>query len=346
MEGVKKILSQIKPLIDEKIEEILPKKGFPQILFDGSWKYFEYGGKRFRPALIALACETLGGKAEDTLYAGTALEIAHAFLLIHDDIEDFSDVRRGKPALHVTYGKPHAINMGDYLIMKSFESLVAGAKVWGPEKTIKILNLFNEMLLKTGEGQATEIEQRDKGLSEATDDWYKKASLLKTGYYSGGSPCAIGAVIANGTEEQIEALKKFGFAIGIAFQIQDDILNVTMNPEEEKVAPGIGEGGVGKDFAGDLKEGKRTLMIVHVYGKSSDEEKRKLEKLIGKRDITKEERVEIINMMKKHGSIEYAKEYAKKIMEEAVRNLREVFPDNKGREKLEEIARFLIERNF
>jgi len=346
MEDVIKILSEIKPLIDKEIDKHIPKKGKPQVLFDGCQKYFEHGGKRFRPALIALSCEALGGNIKDTITTGAALEIAHTFFLVHDDIEDFSQIRRGKPCLHITYGIPHAINMGDYLLMKVYQTLLSAKKKWGMEKTMKILDLMTEMFLITGEGQAMEIEQRGKNLSEATMNWYENMSLHKTGYYSGGTPCAIGGIIAGGNEKQIEALKKFGFAIGIAFQIQDDILNVTMSEEEEKVAPRTGGGGYGKDFAGDIKEGKRTLLIVHAFENADKEEKQRMRLLVGKNNITIDEKKEVIKIMKKHGSIEFAKNYAKKMVEKALNDLKKNIPDTKGRKKLESLAHFLIERKF
>jgi len=341
-----KILTEIKPLIDKEIEKHIPRKGTPQVLFDGCWKYFDYGGKRHRPALIALSCEALNGKIEDTIIAGAALEIAHTFLLIHDDIEDFSETRRGNPCLHVTYGVPHAINMGDYLQIKVYETLLSGKDLWGTEKTLKILELMTEMLKKTGEGQAMEIDQRDKDLLEATMKWYENMSLNKTGYYSGGSPCAIGAIISNGTEEQVEALKNFGFYIGIAFQIQDDILNLTMSEEEVKVAPGTKSGGYGKDFAGDLKEGKRTLILVHAFQNANKKDKGRMRQLIGKKNITLKEKKEVIGIMNKIGSIDYAKNYARKMMEDAVKKMKLKVPQTEGRKKLESIAQFLIDRKF
>jgi geranylgeranyl pyrophosphate synthase len=346
MEDAMKILSDIKPLIDKEIEKHLPKKGEPQVLFDGCWKYFEYGGKRFRPALIALSCEALNGNPKDTIIAGAALEIAHTFLLIHDDIEDFSETRRGKPCLHITYGTPHAVNMGDYLMMKIYESLLSAKKSWGLEKTMKILNLMTEMLLITGEGQAMEIDQRDKDLSEATMEWYEKMSLQKTGYYSGGTPCAIGGVIANGTDKQIKTLKDFGFSVGIAFQIQDDILNLVMSEGEVGVAPGTSGGGYGKDFAGDLKEGKRTLILVHAFQNASEREKNRMRELVGNRNIKLEEKKEVIAIMNEHGSIDFAKKYATKMMKNSIEKLKANIPTTEGRKKLESIAEFLIERKF
>jgi len=346
MEGIIKILTEIKPLIDQEIEKHIPRVGTPQVLFDGCWKYLDYGGKRFRPALMGISCEALNGKVEDTVPAGAALEVAHTFLLIHDDIEDFSEMRRGNPCLHITYGIPHAVNMGDYLFFKVIETLLSGKDLWGTEKMLKIMESMTEMFKMTGEGQAMEIDQRDKDLSEATMKWYEEMSLKKTGHYSGGVPCAIGAIIANGTEEQIEALKNFGFAIGIAFQIQDDVLNLTMSEEEVKVAPGTGGGGYGKDFAGDLKEGKRTLILVHAFQNASEDEKNRMRQLIGQKGIALEEKKEVIEIMNKLGSIDYAKNYARKIMEDAVEKMKLKIPETEGRKNLESTAKFLIERKF
>jgi geranylgeranyl pyrophosphate synthase len=177
-------------------------------------------------------------------------------------------------------------------------------------------------------------------------EWYEKLSLHKTGYYSGGSPCAIGAVIAGGNEKQIEALKKFGFAIGVAFQIQDDILNVTMSEGEEKTAPGTSGGGYGKDFAGDIKEGKRTLLIVHAFENADKGEKERMGKLVGKKDISLTEKKKVIEIMKKYDSIEFAKNYATRIMEDAVKKLKKEIPETERGKKLESIAKFLIERKF
>jgi len=309
MEDVMKLLTKIKPLIDREIEKHIPRRGTPQVLFDGCWKYFDYGGKRHRPALITLSCETLDGKIEDTIIAGAGLEMAHTFLLIHDDIEDFSQTRRGNPCLHVIYGTPHAVNMGDYLFFKVYETLLSGKDSWGTGKTLKIIELMTEMFKKTGEGQAMEIDQRDKDLSEVT-------------------------------------LKNFGFAIGVAFQIQDDILNLTMSEEEVKLAPGTGGGGYGKDFAGDLKEGKRTLVLVHAFQNADEIEKDRMRELIGNKDIALEQKKEVITIMNKLGSIEYAKNYARKMMEDAVEKMKLKTPATEGRNKLESIAQFLIERKF
>lgn len=346
MEAIKKILAEIKPLIDEEMAKHIPKEGEPQVLFDACWDFFGAGGKRLRPALVATACEALGGNPYKTIPAGASLEIAHNFLLIHDDIEDFSKLRRGRPCLHIKYGTPQAINAGDYLFAKSIEVCLGGQRVWGLTKMKKVLDLMTEMYVTTAEGQAAEIEAREQDLSTATMEWYKKMALRKTGYYTGGTPCAIGAVIAGGSEGQIKSLKEFGFAIGVAFQIQDDILNVTISQEEEKVGPSTKGGGYGKDFAGDIKEGKRTLLVVHLFAHANKKEKKELKALIGKKDVSLKEKMRVITLMRKYGSIKYAADYAKRMIEEATRLIQRRIKPTEGRKKLEVIADFFISRQF
>ncbi|MBI4015152.1 MAG: polyprenyl synthetase family protein [Candidatus Aenigmarchaeota archaeon] len=345
MEEIQKILAEIKPYIDKEVISLLEKTQ-PEILKKAAFEYFARGGKRFRPALTALSCEALGGIWQDTIPAGAAIEIMHAFALIHDDIEDYSEIRRGKPALHIQYGLPHAINAGDYLHMKIFEALLRGQKAWGNEKLFSVLEQFVELLIITAQGQAMEIEMRDKPLEEATMEWYEKMAVAKTGYYSGGGPCAIGATIAGGTREQIAALKKFGIAIGVAFQIQDDVLNLTMSESEEKLTPETGGGGVGKDFAGDLEEGKRTLILIHCLQKCSGHEKEKFRVLIGKKGLKTEQKKELIAIIQSTKSIEFAKEYAREMLQNALLQLKEKIPETEGRKKLEATAQFLIERKY
>jgi geranylgeranyl diphosphate synthase type I len=166
-------------------------------------------------------------------------------------------------------------------------------------------------------------------LEEATFEWYKKMALKKTGYYTGGTPCAIGGVIADGTREEIDVLKKFGLGIGMAYQIIDDILDVT----EE----------TGQDFGADLKEGKITLLTIHAFSKADERERKKLKEFIGKRDITLEEKKEVVEIYRKYGSIEFAKNYANKLIERSLEEIKKI-PETWGRERLEELARFFVER--
>jgi geranylgeranyl pyrophosphate synthase len=119
-----------------------------------------------------------------------------------------------------------------------------------------------------------------------------------------------------------------------------------MSEEEKNVAPGTSGGGYGKDFAGDIKEGKRTLLIVHAFEHADKKEKERMIQLVGKKDITLDEKKEIIEIMKKYGSIEFAKNYARKMMEDAVKKLKKEISETEGRKKLESIAEFLIERKF
>lgn len=328
---MEKLLRDIRKTIDKEIEKYLPRNHNPKVLSDISWYFLDSGGKRIRPALLLFSCQAINGNSKKAIPAAVAMELIHSSLLIHDDILDFSDQRRGRLAVYKKFGLAHGVNVGDYFATKSYECLASGANAWGHEKTIKVLELMTEMTTKTLEGQAMDIDQRDKDLSEATMEWYEDMALRKTGYYTGGSPCAIGAVIAGGNEKEIEVLKKFGFGIGIANQIIDDVLDVTQD--------------TGQDFGADLKEGKRTLLTIHAFSKADKKDREKLKKLIGKKDITLEEKKEIIEIYRRFGSIQFAKNYANKLVEDAIKEIENV-PNSEGREKLIELANFFVERRI
>jgi geranylgeranyl diphosphate synthase type I len=326
-----KVLYNIKIAIDKEIEKFIPRNINPKVLSEASWYFLDAGGKRIRPLLLILSCQALNGNIVKAIPAAVCLELAHSSLLIHDDIEDFSERRREKLTVHKKFGIPHAINVGDYLMINSYKAMISGAKYWGVEKTTEILELMSEMLKNTLEGQGMEIEQRNHDLSEATFKWYEEMAFKKTGYYTGGSLCAIGATIADGTEEEINALKKFGLGIGVVYQIIDDVLDVTMD--------------TGQDFGADLKEGKRTILTIHAFSRASKSEKERLRELIGKKDITLNEKREVIAIYKKYGSIDFAIEYARKLVEISVEEIKKI-PETEGRERLIKLAKFFVERKI
>ena len=334
MNKIEKILAETKYHVDSEIEKHIPKKGQPQALFNACWDAIGSGGKRLRPALIAITCQAFGGKPVDTYPAGAALEIAHNFLLIHDDIEDSSLLRRGKPAIYLKYGLAQGINVGDYLFAKSFKVLASGYKRWGSDKFIKVYELLNEMFTVTAEGQALELESRIKNLNSANLFWYENMALKKTGYYTGGTPCAIGAVIAGASEKEINAVSDFGLAIGLAFQIQDDILNLISQ-----------NGKYGKDFAGDLEEGKRTLMVVHFLENAKEKDISFFNSSFAKKMGLKSKR-RLISLMESYGSIDFAKSYASEKVKKAKLVLKKNVKNSSGLKKLDVIADFFIERGF
>jgi len=206
-------------------------------------------GKRHRPIICMLACEAVGGDPTLALRSASAIEHFHTAALIHDDIQDDAETRRGEPCFHVKEGVALAINAGDLAL-----SLVTGSVVTDPylDDSVKIavLNELVKMTTRTIEGQALDIGwARDNRFDLDVND-YLVMARHKTAFYSGAIPLAVGAIIGGASTSMIEALRSFGLAAGLAFQIQDDLINLTGSDRS-------------KDFRIDITEGKRTLMVVH-----------------------------------------------------------------------------------
>ncbi len=288
-------------------------------------------GKRHRPLICLLACEAVGGDPEKARRSAAAIEHFHTAALIHDDIEDCSLTRRDEPCLHVTEGEGLAINAGDLAL-----SLVCGIVVDDPaldDKTkLRVLGELVAMTTRTIEGQALDIGwARDDRFDLSVDDYLAMATH-KTAFYSGGMPLAIGAIIGEGTEEQIEALRSFGMSAGLAFQIQDDVLNLVGTKESTK-----------KDFRSDITEGKRTLVAIHALC-NSDESERLLEILSG-RTTDPDELDEAVRIMDEAGSLDYAKEYSRSLIFEAKERLDSALPASNAKKLLMSMADFFVKRS-
>jgi geranylgeranyl pyrophosphate synthase/uncharacterized protein with NAD-binding domain and iron-sulfur cluster len=217
--------------------------------------FLDRSGKGLRPALCIATARALGGRAEDALPAAAGLEMLHNAFLVHDDIEDGSDWRRGAATMHRRVGVPIAVNTGDAmnaLAMRLFRK--AGERL-GPATAMRIFDEVDHMVVETLEGQAMELGWvRDNDLTVGTDD-YLRLVLKKTAWYSFIHPMRIGALIANGNDQQLSRFDRFGYLLGLAFQITDDILNISGNVAR-----------YGKEINGDLWEGKRTLLLTHALG--------------------------------------------------------------------------------
>ncbi|WP_437322382.1 polyprenyl synthetase family protein [Sorangium sp. So ce394] len=208
--------------------------------------------KGLRPALCIAVCRALGGELEEVLPSAAVVEMYHNAFLIHDDIEDGSLTRRGGPALHRTHGIPAAVNCGDGLLALTLGPLLANTDRLGLGRALRILDVYARAVIESFEGQAQELSWIDEGTWQLTDADYESMVRRKTCSYSFVAPGLVGAAVA-GAEPRLEALLvSFLESLGLAFQIQDDLLNL-----EE------GRADYGKELAGDLWEGKRTLMLLH-----------------------------------------------------------------------------------
>jgi geranylgeranyl diphosphate synthase type I len=300
-------------------------------LYEPLGQYSRNAGKRHRPLICLLACEAVGGDPKLAWPSAAAIEHFHTAALIHDDIMDSSLTRRGEPCLHIREGEGLAINAGD-LALSLVTGTVVGDAALDPEVRLRVLKELVDMTTRTIEGQALDIGwARDDRFDLTVTDYLVMANH-KTAFYSGAVPLAVGAIVGGGTEQQIAALRAFGLAAGLAFQIQDDVLNLVGTREATK-----------KDFRSDLTEGKRTLAAVHALQHSARRD-RLLEILASRAEdpAVLEEAVEI---MVEAGSIEFARNYAHDLVLSAKTELEEALPKTKARELLLSMADFFVERD-
>ncbi|MDA3936867.1 MAG: polyprenyl synthetase family protein [Actinomycetota bacterium] len=293
--------------------------------------FTENAGKRHRPLICLLACEAVGGDPEKARPSAAAIEHFHTAALIHDDIEDSSLTRRDEPCMHVAEGEGLAINAGDLAL-----SLVCGTVVDDPgldDRTkLRVLGELVAMTTRTIEGQALDIGwARDDRFDLSVEDYLVMANH-KTAFYSGGVPLAVGAIIGGATEAQIEALRSFGMAAGLAFQIQDDVLNLVGTREATK-----------KDYRSDVTEGKRTLVAIHALHNAENRD-RLLEILAGRvEDVATLD--EAVAIMEAAGSVEYANDYARDLIVSAKSELEAALPKSKSRDLLMSMADFFVKRS-
>ncbi len=335
------------PRIDEEMYKFLPLDKDPvEFLYAPMRDYPDRGGKRFRSALVLLGIEAFGGDPMVGLRTAAAFELFQSFALVHDDIEDGSEMRRGKPCLHHLHGIPLSINVGDALYSKVFEILEANREILGDAIT---LDLLQEMILgaqMTFEGQAFDI-----GWIEAETipdvDAFVEMLRRKTGWYSGRGPCSMGAIIAGANEELRLAIGDFGEAMAVAFQIRDDLLNLVVEEEDATSAPTTTSGGYGKERGGDIAEGKRTLMVIDLLNQCTGEENQKVRNILDRgRDATTQDEVEwVIELMASYGAIEKAQQACQMRAESAEGQLA-YLPPTEAREVLREMCSFLVERVF
>jgi geranylgeranyl diphosphate synthase type I len=293
--------------------------------------FSDNAGKRHRPLICLLACEAVGGDPKKAWPSAAAIEHFHTAALVHDDIEDSSLTRRDEPCMHIKEGLGLAINAGDLALALVCGTVVDDPGLDDPTK-IRVLGELVAMTTRTIEGQALDIGwARDDRFDLTVDDYLLMANH-KTAYYSGGVPLAVGAIIGGGSEEQVEALREFGMAAGLAFQIQDDVLNLIGARESTK-----------KDFRSDLVEGKRTLVAIHALHHSSERDR--LLELLSARTEARALLSEMVAIMERAGSIEFAKTYAADLIAGAKVHLERALPPGKGRDMLASMADFFVKRD-
>lgn len=293
-------------------------------------KYSANGGKRTRPVVCFLGCMAVGGSAELASSAAASVEHFHTAALIHDDIADEGELRRGEPCLHLTMGLGLAINAGDLALSQVTGTVLQDDRLDDATK-VRVLGELVRMTTRTIEGQALDIGWARDARWDISEDDYLAMASHKTAYYSVAVPLACGAIIGGGTDEQVEALRSFGMATGLAFQLQDDLLNLVGDKES-----------VAKDFRCDITEGKRTLMVVHALANPQVSEE--LRGILSAHTTDSELLARAVELMEQAGSIAHARELSLKLVREAKEALAPVELARPAKDLLFSMADFFIER--
>jgi geranylgeranyl diphosphate synthase type II len=263
-------LDECRALILREIAEIIPSVRYGQRLYELMRDYPLRGGKAMRPALCIATCRALGGSLESVLRSAAAIELYHNAFLVHDDVEDRSELRRAEPTLHLKHGVPIAVNVGDGMLALSMSSLLANTGIVGVGKALRVLETISRMARESAEGQMIELDWIALGSWTLNDESYVRMVYKKTTWYSFIAPVRIGAITSGATANQLDAFGRFASLLGVAFQIQDDVLNLA------------GSSLYGKEVSGDLWEGKHTLILIHAMRRASPRERAEAVRILQK----------------------------------------------------------------
>lgn len=316
----------------------LPSREPRRYLYDLLSDYPQRGGKMMRPSMCIAAARLFGAPLENAMSTAVAIELLHNALLIHDDIEDGSEKRRGRPTLHLIHGVPLALNAGDTLTLMSFRPLLENRSLIGERLTLRIIEETERMALECAEGQAMELGWRRYNTTEIGDADYLEMVLKKTCWLATIYPIRVGALIGSRDSVDLDPFVRYGFFLGAAFQIQDDLLNL------------VGDKVYGKEINGDIWEGKRTLMLIHTIQESTPTERARLSAILNKpREERKLSEVKWIRaLMDKYGCTEYARKIAHGLAGAALHEyslLSAALPDSRDKSFLEQMVTWVIERN-
>ena len=257
------------------------------------------GGKRIRPSLLLLAARTLGYTGPGMIRLGAVVELVHTATLVHDDIIDGADTRRGRPSANTTWGNEKCVLAGDWLYMQAFHIALE-------ERSFKVLDLLIGLTQQMVEGELLQIQKLGRPVSESEyyDLIFRKTACLFS------VSMQLGATLAGATPAQFEALAKYGRSVGLAFQIVDDVLDLTATEEV-----------LGKPVASDLREGKTTLPVIHSLAHGTAGDREIILNVLEDGGFLRSTRQQLQELLHRNGSVEYAMIEAGRYAEQARESL-------------------------
>jgi geranylgeranyl diphosphate synthase type II len=335
---VRDVLAEYGAAMREVLFRYLPAEKPRVWLYDLVADYPRRGGRAMRPSLCIAAARAHGRPLEDAVLTAVSIELMHNAMLIHDDIEDESELRRGKPTLHREHGIPLAMNAGDLLALLSLRPLLDNRRRLGPWLSLRLLEETEEMARASAEGQATELGWRRDNVEGLTERDYLDMVLRKTCWLATIHPLRAGALIGAGSGADLDGFFRLGFFLGAAFQIQDDLLNLEGDPAA-----------YGKEIAGDIWEGKRSLMLIRTQERATPRERARLRRMLAQSrgDRRETDAHWVRRTMDRYGAVEYARRVAQGLagaaQHEAGRVLAHL-PPSRDRAFIEALPRWVIER--
>jgi len=353
---IEKFLEKTAPVIDKTIEKYIPRtlsknavvfkvnrpryaynlEALNKAVSDPVWDFLDRGGKRWRPALFLLIVEALGKNPKNLIDFAIIPEVIHNGTLMVDDIEDASEYRRGKPCTYKIYGLDIAINAGNSMYYLPLLPLIEHGEKVSQQKICKVFEVYAQEMINLSLGQAMDIAWH-RSLANA-DNIDEKEYLQMCAYKTGTlarMAARIAAVLAGANDELVEKIGHFAESIGIAFQMQDDVMDLSSEFLEKKGGRGL-----------DITEGKRSLAVIHTLKVASAKEAKRLVEILNMHTSDQQLKDEAIRIMEKNGSIEYVKKSARKMVRESWRDAEKLLPASEAKEKLKAFAEFLIERKI
>jgi len=356
---IEEYLEDMKKMIEPLIERALPKEidaryvdylsGRPAFAYDTEaltkglsepiWDFLSRGGKRWRPAMFLLIVKALGGDMDKARDFAALPELVHNGTIIVDDIEDGADTRRGEPSLHLKYGVDTAINSGNAIYFIPLAIIEGNRGKYSDDVLLDMYSIYSKEMINVHMGQVLDIawHRGEREPVDITEDQYLQMCAYKTGTLARMS-AKMAAVLSGADDRQIMALGRFAESIGVAFQIQDDILDVVTSGEDREK--------FGKPYGNDITEGKITLLVIKTLQDADPKDRDQLIKVLQSHTKNKRSIDSAIRIIKNYGAIESASAVAKNLVEASWADAKMVIPDGEAKNILEAFAHFLIERNI
>ena len=334
---VPSILEEYGGITRAALREYLPEREPRTFLYNLLSDYPARGGKMMRPSICIAAARMFGGQIEEVLLTAVAIELFHNALLIHDDIEDGSEQRRGRPTLHLIHGMPLALNAGDTLTLMALKPLLDNRYRIGETLSLRVFDEMERMARQCAEGQSIELGWRQHNAFVIDDKEYLEMVLKKTCWLAAIFPLRAGVLVGSRGRVDLEPFVRFGFFLGAAFQIQDDLLNL------------CGDYRYGKERDGDLWEGKRTLMLIRALRESTAEERDRLCEILfrSRAERTAQEVAWMRYLIEKYDGISYARQMSQQLAGAALHEfglLSGEIPESRDKAFFQQMPAWVIEQ--